>query len=163
MTLADRLLPEYDKEMKNTRKLLELVPDGKLDFKPHPKSMALGKLAGHLAELPSWAKSTFESTLLEMPSDYKPSDPQSPKEILAAFDKVCPEGREWLAKATDDDMEVNWEFRWGGQTIISQPRYAVYREWVIDHIVHHRAQLGVYLRLLDVKIPGMYGPSADEM
>ncbi len=163
MTIAERLLPEFDKEMNSTRKMLEAVPDGKMDFKPHERSMPLGKLAGHIAELPSWTKSTFSSTLLEIGPDYKPFNPQSPNEVREEFEKRAAEAREWLAKATDEDMEVNWEFKWGGQTIISQPRYEVYREWVINHLVHHRAQLSVYLRLLDIKIPGMYGPSADEM
>jgi uncharacterized damage-inducible protein DinB len=163
VTIAERLLPEFEGEMKKTRKMLELVPEGKMDFKPHAKSMPLGKLAGHVAELPSWGKSTFSLTVLEMGPDYKPFDPQTPAEILAEFEKHVPEAREWLTKATDEDMDVNWQFQWGGQTIISQPRYEVYREWVIDHLVHHRAQLGVYLRLLDIKIPGCYGPSADEV
>ena len=163
MTLAERLLPEFEKEMANTRKMLVLVPEGKMDYKPHERSMALGKLAGHIAELPSWTKSTFELTMLEVGPEYKPFDPQTPQQILAEFENRVSEARPWITKATDADMEVNWEFKWGGQTIISQPRYEVYREWVINHLVHHRAQLGVYLRLLDIKIPGTYGPSADEM
>ncbi len=162
MPLSEMLLPEFDEEMKNTRKILECVPDGKFEYQPHPKSMALGRLATHVAELPSWAAVTLNTEVLDMPSDFKPVIAASRAELLEMFDKNVSDARAKIAGAADADWQVMWTFKWGGKTIMSMPRAAVVRGVVMNHLIHHRAQLGVYLRLNEVSIPGMYGPSADE-
>ena len=163
MPFSQTLLPEFDEEMKNTRKMLERVPDGKSDYKPHPKSMTLAQLATHIAQLPGWTKETLDLEVLEIGPDYKPDLFTTREELLSVFDKCVAVAREKIAKATDEDWQVNWQFKYNGQIVISMPRAAVMRSVVMNHLIHHRAQLGVYLRLNDVAIPGMYGPSADEM
>ena len=139
------------------------MPDGKFDYQPHPKSMTLGRLANHVAELPGWTKETLDLEVLEMGPDYKPSIAPTRAEVLEKFDKGVAAAREKIAKATDEDWQVIWTFKYDGKTIMSMPRAAVMRSVVLNHLIHHRAQLGVFLRLNDVAIPGMYGPSADEM
>jgi uncharacterized damage-inducible protein DinB len=163
MTFSEQLLPEFEAEMENTRKLLALVPDGKLDYKPHEKSMPLGRLAGHVGELPGWFSSTLDVEELSMPADFQPWIPQSRAEILEHFDKGVADARSKISQARDEDWGKTWTFKWGGQTVLSMPRRVVARSLVMNHLIHHRAQLGVYLRLNNIEIPGMYGPSADEM
>lgn len=163
MPFSEMLLPEFDEEMKNTRKLLECVPDGKFDYKPHEKSMALGRLASHVAELPSWTKFTFDREVLEIGPDFKPDIATTRAELLANFDKYVDEARKVLAAASDEEWRKIWTFKWDGTVVMSMPRTAVMRGTVMNHMIHHRAQLGVYLRLNNIEIPGMYGPSADEM
>ena len=161
MPFSQTLLPEFDEEMKNTRKLLECVPDGKLDCQPHQKSMTLGRLASHVAELPAWT-AALETEVFELQSDFKPVIAASRAELLATFDKNVAAAREKIAAATDADWQKTWTFKYAGKTIMSMPRAAVMRGTIMNHLIHHRAQLGVFLRLNDVEIPGMYGPSADE-
>jgi len=163
MTISETLLPEFDQEMANTRKLLERVPDGKADYKPHEKSMPLGRLASHVAELPSWATHTIDVEVLELKPGMKPYLAESRKELLEAFDKNVAEARSKIAGATDEHLAKTWTLKFGDQTIMAIPRSAVLRSVVMSHLIHHRAQLGVYLRLNEIEIPGMYGPSADEM
>jgi uncharacterized damage-inducible protein DinB len=163
MSIAQALLPEFDQEMKNTRKLLECVPDGKFAYKPHEKSMTLGKLASHVAELPSYMISTLRLEKLDLSGQEKQADPATRQEILAAFDKTVVEARELLSKASDEDLMKIWTLTYMGQQIFSMPRVAVLRTMCLSHLYHHRGQLGVYLRMNDVEFPGMYGPSADEM
>lgn len=163
MTISQSILPEFDEEMKKTRALLERVPDGLFDYQPHPKSMSLGRLATHVAELPGWATMTLQSELLDIPADYKPQVAASREELLRSFDTGAAEARKAIEAASDADWQKTWTCTWGGQTIISLPRTAVMRGPVMNHLIHHRAQLGVFLRLNNVEIPGMYGPSADEM
>ncbi len=163
MPLSEALLLEFDEEMKNTRKMLERVPDDKFDFKPHEKSMALGRLASHVAELPSWAAHALESELLEMQPGQAPYLAKSSKQLLEDFEKNVAETRKLIAGATDADFAKIWTFKYGGQTIFSMPRAVVIRSVVMNHLIHHRAQLSVYLRLNEIEVPGMYGPSADEM
>ena len=162
MPVSQNLLPEFDEEMKNTRKLLECVPDGKFDYKPHPKSMSLGQLAVHVAQMPSWAATTMDVELLEFGPDFKPTVANSRAELLEMFDKGLADARPKISAASDADWEKIWTLKFGGKTILSMPRAAVMRSTVVNHMIHHRAQLGVYLRLNQVAIPGMYGPSADE-
>jgi uncharacterized damage-inducible protein DinB len=162
MPFSESLLPEFDEEMKNTRKLLECVPDGNFDYKPHPKSMTLGRLAVHVAELPSWTVFTLDREVLEIGPDYKPTVAGSRAELLQLFDKSAAEAREKIAAASDEDWQKIWTFIYAGKTIMSMPRSAVMRGTIMNHLIHHRAQLGVYLRLNEVAIPGMYGPSADD-
>jgi uncharacterized damage-inducible protein DinB len=162
MPFSQTLLPEFDEEMKNTRKILECVPDGKFDYKPHPKSMTLARLATHVAEMPSWASITIDQDVLEMDPAFKPRTAASREELLKLFDESAAAAREKIAGASDEHWAQTWTFKAGGQTIIAMPRSAVMRGMVMNHLIHHRAQLGVYLRLNEVEIPGIYGPSADD-
>lgn len=166
MTISETLIPEFDQEMVNTRKLLECVPEDKWTWKPHEKSMPLGRLAGHVAELPSWAVNTVNVSTLDLTpaggEGFQPFIPGSRKELLERFDKHVSEARGAIAGASDEHLQQIWSLIFRGQTVLSMPRAAVLRSVVMNHLIHHRAQLGVYLRLNDVAIPGMYGPSADE-
>lgn len=166
MSISQTLLPEYDQEMANTRKLLACVPDGKWDYKPHEKSMPLGRLAGHIAELPNWALHTIQVKVLDLtPASgpgFKPFIAASRQELLETFDKNVAEARSAIERATDEHLAEIWSLVYQGHTVMSMPRAAVLRSVVMNHLIHHRAQLGVYLRMNDVAIPGMYGPSADE-
>ena len=162
MPFSEHLLPEFDEEMKNTRKMLECVPDHALEYRPHPKSMPMGRLATHIAEIPSWTTSAIDHEVLEMPADFKPRLAQSRQELLEIFDKSVAEARGKIAGASDEHWRKTWTFKFAGQTLMSMPRSVVMRSMIMNHLIHHRAQLGVFLRLKDVAIPGMYGPSADE-
>jgi uncharacterized damage-inducible protein DinB len=164
MNICQTITIDYEEEMKNTRKLLERVPldDARRSFQPHPKSMSLERLATHVAELPGWAKAALDSELFQLPADFKPHIAASSAELLAIFDKAVDDGRAALAGATDDAMKKDWTFKFGDVFSFTETRPKVIRSFV-NHLVHHRAQLGVYLRLNDIAIPGMYGPSADEM
>jgi uncharacterized damage-inducible protein DinB len=162
MPFSQSLLPEFDEEMKNTRRLLECIPDGKLDYQPHPRSMSLARLASHVAQVPSWTKFTLDQEVLDMEPGSKPVILESRAELLQAFDQGVAEARQRISAASDDDWQKIWTFKVGGATVISMPRSAVMRSVIMNHLIHHRAQLGVFLRLNEVKIPGMYGPSADE-
>jgi uncharacterized damage-inducible protein DinB len=163
MTTAQMIAIDYDDEMKSTRSLLERVPldDGRRAYKPHEKSMSLERLATHVAELPSWPKLALDSELFELQPGFKPRVAASTAELLEIFDRSVAEGRAAIAGATDGDVEKNWTFRFGDQISFTSVRTKVIRSFV-NHLVHHRAQLGVYLRLNNIPIPGMYGPSADE-
>ena len=163
MALSETIVPEFEHEMANTRKLLELVPDDKTDYKPHQKSMGLGRLASHTAEIPSWVADTLQKELLELHAGQQPYTAKSRQELLDKFDKDVAQARALIAGATDEDLQKTWTMKFDGQTIISMPRAAVLRNFILNHLIHHRAQLGVYLRLNDIQFPGMYGPSADEM
>lgn len=162
MSFSQTLLPEFDEEIKNTRKILECVPDDKLDYQPHAKSMNLARLATHVAELPSWTTFTIDQDVLDMQPGFKPHFAESRAEILEMFDKNVAEARTKIQCATDEHWQKIWTFKFAGKTIMSMPRSAVMRSVIMNHLIHHRAQLGVFLRLNDVAIPGMYGPSADE-
>jgi len=166
MSLNQSLLPEFDMEMANTRKTLERVPENKLGWKPHPKSGSMGWLAGHLSHLPGWAVITIKQDALDLSPDGNPPQPQpepkSQKELLATFDKNVAEARAAIAGADDATLFKPWSLLKTRQVLITMPKAACLRGFVMNHIIHHRAQLGVYLRLNDVPVPPMYGPSADE-
>lgn len=166
MALRDGLLAQFDHEMVGTRKTLERVPEGQPDWAPHPKSMKMARLAGHLAELPGWAVETINRDSLDIHptggSQFQPLLMTSRKQLLEAFDKNAAAARAALSAASDETLLGNWTLLAGGQTIFSLPRVAVLRSFVLSHIIHHRAQLGVYLRMNDVPVPSLYGPSADE-
>jgi uncharacterized damage-inducible protein DinB len=167
MDFQQELIAEYDRETAKTRKMLEAIPaDVDFTYKPHPKSMTLGRLAGHIAETAGeWAISPLTCDGLEFPAGHKfePYIPASTVKLLEKFDKKVSQAKSELAKFAPAKWDENWKFSMGGQTWIDEPKYRVFRDWVLDHLIHHRAQLGVYLRLLDRPIPGTYGPSADEM
>ena len=166
MKISEMLLPEFDQEMANTRKTLERVPEDKLDWKPHEKSMTLGRLAGHLAELANWATATLNQDKFDFQPPgappYQPLIPRSRKEVLDAFDSGAKAARAAIAESSDQHFMANWSLLSGGKTLMTMPRTAVLRSFVLNHIIHHRAQLGVYLRLNNVPVPSIYGPSADE-
>jgi uncharacterized damage-inducible protein DinB len=166
MKIAELLLPEYDSEIAITRRVLERVPDGRGEWKPHPRAFMLGHLAQLVAMLPEWVVKTLEQTELDIAPKDKPRGAgytiETTATLLAMFDKNAKAGRASLAKATDDQMQVPWTLKAAGNPVLTQPRYTILRQMVLNHLVHHRAQLGLYLRLTDQKVPQMYGPTADE-
>jgi uncharacterized damage-inducible protein DinB len=161
-SLSQTILPEFDHEMANTRKSLERVPDNKLDFKPHSKSMSLGALATHLATINHWTEAIMGQDSFDVST--APPTPQlkSRAEILGAFDNGTAVARKAIAGANDAQFTRPWSLLSKGQTIFTLPRIAVIRSFILNHTIHHRAQLGVYLRLNDIPVPSIYGPSADE-
>jgi uncharacterized damage-inducible protein DinB len=162
MPIKDGLLVEFDHEMATTRKLLERVPEEKLGWKPHAKSMSLGGLATHLANLPRWGGTILNESFFDLAaSPPNLQEKTSRAEILAAFDEDTKQARASLDK-TDAELMAPWVLRRGAHEIFSLPRMAAFRTFVLYHIVHHRGQLSVYLRLNDVPVPAIYGPSADE-
>ncbi len=166
MALKDAILPEFDHEMANTRKTLERIPENKLDWRPHPKSYSIRELATHLANLPSWASITInqDSFDLDPPGGGSARVPPaaSRSEVLERFDKNSVEARAVIAAASDETFRKPWSLLSAGKEIFILPRIAVLRSFVMNHTIHHRAQLSVYLRLNDVPVPALYGPSADE-
>jgi uncharacterized damage-inducible protein DinB len=167
VSIGQMMLAEYEMESAGTRKALERVPDDKLGWKPHEKSMSLGDLAAHLAEAPGWMSITLEKDSFDVaPPDgshqYQRPNLKSRQEILDLFDKNLKQAKEALAKAPDSEMMKPWSLMRGGQAMFTMPRVAVVRSFVMNHNIHHRAQLGVYLRLNGIPVPGHYGPSADE-
>ena len=167
MDFQNELTAEYDRETASTRKILEAIPaDFDPSYKPHPKSMAFGRLAGHLSETSGdWALHTLTLDKLEFPADHKFEQyiPASKAAMLEQFDSQVAAVKKALASFAPAKWDDNWKFVAGGQAWIDDSKYRVWRNWVINHMVHHRAQLGVYLRVLGQKLPGTYGPSADEM
>jgi uncharacterized damage-inducible protein DinB len=167
MDIQQELIAEFDREVVKTRKIFEAIPaDVDFNYQPHPKSMSLGRLAGHISETAGqWAVSTLNLDKLEFPAGHKFEAyiPTNKETLLADFDKSAAESKAALANFAPEKWDENWKFGMGGQVWIDDSKYGVFRNWVLDHMVHHRAQLGVYLRLLDKPIPGSYGPSADEM
>lgn len=166
MAIADLLLPEFDEEMAATRRVLERVPDGKSAWKPHQKSMTLGRLATLLAELPGWAVNVLTCDGLDIAPPGGPPPKfevlQGTARILALFDTNTAAARALLAKAPDAEFQRSWTLKVGGRTVAANPKFTVYRRTVLNHLVHHRAQLTVYLRLNGVPVPAVYGPTADE-
>lgn len=162
MPFSQTLLPEFEAEMKNTRKLLECLPDGKFNYQPHPKSMTLSHLATHVAQIPGWVKSVLDLDVLDLDPEMKYPIVASRAETLEMFDRGVADAREKIRTASDDQWKATWTLKVGGTPHISKPRAEIMRNEIMNHLIHHRAQLGVYLRLNDVAIPGMYGPSADD-
>lgn len=166
MSLATSLLPEFDQEMANLRKTLERIPDGKLGWKPHKKSMSLGGLATHLATMLTWVNYTIEASELDLAPPgkppYKAEELATRAAILAAFDKNAAAARKAIEGASDAKLKGMWTLLAGGKKLFSLPRIACLRSFTMNHMIHHRGQLSVYLRLLDVPVPALYGPSADE-
>lgn len=163
MAIVDSLVPEFDHEMATTRRLLELVPEARLDWKPHEKSRTLGELAGHIATMPFWCSAALGATFLDLDALEPPlSPPQSRAQLLDAFDKQLSTARAQLVGTIDPEMFVPWSLKKGDQEVFTMPRISVLRTFVMNHMVHHRGQLSVYLRLNDVPLPSIYGPTADE-
>jgi uncharacterized damage-inducible protein DinB len=162
-TLTETLLKELDNEAATTRKFLAILPEDKYDWKPHQKSMGLCQLATHVAELQSWVTLALTTDGLDFAKEpYTPVPVTNNQELLAYFERAFAEGRAHLAKAKDEDLLPDWTLRSGEQIFMVQSKGDTIRH-AISQTIHHRAQLGVYLRLLNIPIPGSYGPSADEM
>ena len=160
MGIAEGLLPEFDQEMATTRKLLERVPSDKGPWKPHPKSFPLGHLAQLVATMPGWVTKTLRDTEIDLATSPGYSF-ETTETLLGEFDRHVREAREALASARDTDFAVLWSLKHGARVLFTAPRGAVVRQNV-NHLIHHRGQLSVYLRLNDVPLPSIYGPTADE-
>jgi len=162
MTISELFLADFETETLNTRKILVLVPDVKSEWKPHEKSMKFGYLAWHTAELASWALEAARSEGLDIPAGFKPEIPDTMAEVLVRFDANVAAAKEATARVSDEAWSAPWTLSLAGKPIFTQPRHTVWRGMCLNHMIHHRAQLGAYLRLNGIAIPGMYGPSADE-
>ena len=160
MTISEVLLPEFDEEMASTRRLLERVPSEKGQWKPHPKSFSLGHLTQLVCWMPGWITNTLTETELNL-SGASPYSYEKTEDLLAMFDRNVREARAAIEASKDADYEVNWSLKVGDRVVLTQPRRAIVRNH-INHLCHHRGQLTVYLRLIDVPLPSIYGPTADE-
>jgi len=162
MSIRDGLLADYDHEMGTTRRLLERLPDDRLSWKPHPRSMTLGGLATHLSTIPHWAGTILNDASFDLAAaPPNAAEKASRADILAGFDELRRQTRAWMDK-TDAEYQALWTLKRGGQQVFSVPRVAAFRSFVLHHMIHHRGQLSLYLRLNDVPVPAIYGPSADE-
>jgi uncharacterized damage-inducible protein DinB len=161
MAIKDALLAEYDHEMGTTRKLLERIPDNKLAWRPHAKSMAFGEIASHLGNIPNWAAPILNDSSFDLANVPHQEAKTSRAEILAFFDASSGSTRRLMDKS-DAEYLAPWTLKRGGQLMFTLPRVAAFRSFVLNHTIHHRGQLSVYLRLNDIPVPSIYGPSADE-
>jgi uncharacterized damage-inducible protein DinB len=166
MRISETILTEFDQEMKGTRRTLERVPDDRLDWKPHEKSATMGSLATHLANLPTWAVHALKKDSIDIaPVDAPPPrvEPANSRlELLERFDRAVEDARAAINEASNEELMQPWSLLSGGKAVMTLPRAGVLRGFVMNHLIHHRAQLGVYLRLNDIPVPSIYGPSADE-
>lgn len=163
MGIKEVMLPEFDHEMGTTRKLLERVPWNDASWKPHPKSMSLGELAGHLVEMPGWVGTIMQESSFDVATGGDGRATYgSTKELLAAFDHSVAKARAAIAAKTDAEMMAPWTLKRAGEDLFTVPKVGVLRTFLLNHVIHHRGQLSVYLRLRDVPVPSIYGPSADE-
>lgn len=165
MPIVDAILPEFDHEFATARRVLERVPDGEFGWKPHEKSMSLGQLAGHVANLPWWGLTVMTQPFYDVSAGDKEATlepPASRDDVLRTFDERVKQTRAALAKATDAEMMAPWSLKSGSHEIFTMPRVATFRSFVMNHMIHHRGQLTVYLRLKNVPVPSVYGPTADE-
>ena len=162
MTLIEALLPEWDREMGLTRQVLTRVPEGRFQWQPHPTSMSLGRLAAHLVDIPRWAVSSIDQNWFEPPPDAETApEVETPGAMLARFDANARAGRAILVGKTDAELLAPWTRLSGGHEVFTMPKATALRNFVLNHTVHHRGQLTVYLRMLGVPMPSVYGPSAD--
>jgi uncharacterized damage-inducible protein DinB len=163
-TIAELLLAELEREAVGTRRTLERVPEGRDDWKPHERSMPLGYLAALVATMPSWAAAMITQDELDLgsPGEFQTRGFRTNRELLEAFDKAVTRAREALATATDEHLMTPWRLLVKGHVVSEQPRYVALRDGAFNHLAHHRGQLTVYLRLNDIPVPSLYGPSADE-
>lgn len=165
MAIKDSLVPEYDHEMATTRRLLDRVPEADFAWKPHEKSWTLGQLSAHVANLPNWCTATLQGTSLDLNTladDVRPKVPESRDALLKVFDQRVATARALLAASTDPELLTPWTLKRGDQEMFTLPRISAIRSFVLNHIIHHRGQLSVYLRLRNVAVPPIYGPTADE-
>jgi uncharacterized damage-inducible protein DinB len=164
MAIKDALLPEFDHEMGTTRRLLERAPEAEFAWKPHDKSFSLGQLAGHIAHIPHWVDAILQNTVYDIQSagDTRPKNPPTLADLVAQFDKNVAAARSGIAATGDSEMMAPWTFKSGGHVVFTLPRAAALRSFILNHMIHHRGQLSVYLRLKNVPLPSIYGPTADE-
>ena len=162
MAISASLIPEFDQEMATSRIVIERVPEDKYGWKPHEKSMSAGRLASHIAEMPAWGSASTGQDFLDLAAGFTPFEGGSREEILARFDKDVRAAHAAIAGCSDETFMKEWSLKNGDDTIMTMPKIAVVRTFVINHIIHHRGQLSVYLRLLNESVPSIYGPSADE-
>jgi uncharacterized damage-inducible protein DinB len=163
MAIKDGLLPEFDHEMATTRKVIERVNGEKLTWQPHERSMTLGRLATHVAEIPRWGFTILNDAEYNIvPSEYKPTKADTVAEMLAIHDEAIAKVRAILDSKTDAEFMAPWTFKQDGKVIMTLPRVVAFRSWVMNHVIHHRGQLSVYLRQTGSLVPSIYGPSGDE-
>jgi uncharacterized damage-inducible protein DinB len=165
MAITDALLPEFDHEMGTLRRVFDRVPDAQLAWRPHAKSMSMGELCAHLANIPFWCTATLRATSLDLDTiadGARPAPPSSRTALLKTFDEQLATAREHLSNTTDAELMAPWTLMKGDQKFFTMPRVMVLRTFVLNHLIHHRGQLSVYLRLNDVPVPPIYGPTADE-
>jgi uncharacterized damage-inducible protein DinB len=162
MAIVDGLVPEFDHEMATTRRVLDRVPDAKLAWRPHEKSMSFAELASHLSRIPFWCTATLRASSLDLATFDRPTPESSRDNLLKGFDERVAQARALLAPATDSEMLSPWTLKNGEQEFFTMPKISVLRTFVMNHSIHHRAQLCVYLRLNDIPVPAIYGPTADE-
>jgi uncharacterized damage-inducible protein DinB len=163
MTISEALLPELDHEMACTRKTLKRVPAGKPEFAPHPNSLPLGRLAPHVAELAAFGLSVLTTPRVDFSKGtYRPLPFESAAQLVRVLDEGAAKVRKALIDTRDEAWQENWKLVFEGKALFDGPRFLAYREMFLNHVVHHRAQLGVYLRLNGIPVPAIYGPSADE-
>ena len=162
MAVKDSLLPEFDSEMATTRRVLERLKEDKYDCAPHEKSMKAGRLASHIAEMTVWGTISITQDSLDLAGGHQPFHAASREELLEAFDRNVADCRKAIEGASDEILMQSWSLMNEGNTIMTLPKITVIRSFVLNHIIHHRGQLSVYLRLTDTAVPSIYGPSADE-
>jgi uncharacterized damage-inducible protein DinB len=163
MTIAETLLLDYDAEIANTRRILERIPEDNPQWKPHDKSMPIGRLAVHVSRLPEFASMILSTPGLDLATaKFPPLVFENREKLLTNLDETSTAARQVLQSATDEQLNTVWKLSWGDKTIAEAARAVLYRTMFLNHLVHHRGQLSVYLRLNDVPVPGLYGPSADE-
>jgi uncharacterized damage-inducible protein DinB len=163
MTIAETLLLDYDAEIKNTRRLLERIPEDKPEWRPHPKSMPMGRLAVHVARLPMFGSTILTTDELDMATAKFPSLVFEGREkLLEQLEETSTTTRKALESSSDEHLLKNWKLRFGDQVFGDGPRVVLYKTMFFNHLIHHRGQLTVYLRLNEVPVPGLYGPSADD-
>jgi uncharacterized damage-inducible protein DinB len=163
MKISDALLPEFDQEMATTRRTLERVPEDKMDWRPHAKSMTMGQLACHIAGIPNFATSAGKGDSMDFAKgEYKEVHATDRRQLLEGFDQSVAEARSAIAKISDEELMKPWSLLRDGTTLLRLPKAAVIRSLAMNHLIHHRGQLSVYLRLTDTPVPSIYGPSADE-
>jgi uncharacterized damage-inducible protein DinB len=166
MSIAQALLPEFDHEMANTRKTLERVPDAKLDWRPHEKSFDMRGMLTHMANMPKWSVMTINESSFDMAPEGEDPTTEEPvvsvEGALEMFDANVASAREAIANASDEELMATWSLLKAGEEVLTFPRIAVLRSFILNHMIHHRGQLTVYLRLNDLPLPALYGPSADE-
>ena len=163
MSMVDALLPEFDREMAVTRKVLERVDEARFGWQPHERSMSLGRLARHVADVPQWGRTILDDPEFDV-ADGAPAEPahKTHADLLAGFDELVLAVRARLAAKSDAELTSTWTLKRNGRELFGMPRAAAWRTLILSHLIHHRGQLSVYLRLTGSKVPGIYGPSADE-
>ncbi|HEX6465127.1 MAG TPA: DinB family protein [Vicinamibacterales bacterium] len=164
MSIKDSLLPEFDHEMGSTRRLLERIPEAQFGWRPHEKSYSLGALSSHLANIPHWVDAALDAPEFDLATapDARTDSPPSLSDLLQRFDASVKSARAKLADQTDASLLAPWTLKNGGHEMFTMPRLSVLRSFVLNHVIHHRGQLTVYLRLQNVPLPSLYGPTADE-